>query len=102
MQRQVEAYNAHDLDGFLACYAEDVVVEDARGAVTMRGKEELREAFGRLFSEFPAVHVEVPTRIRIGEYVIDEEQISGREQPLHAVVVYHVCDDGIDHMRVIR
>ncbi len=31
MHRQVEAYNAGEVDAFVACYAQNVVIEDADG-----------------------------------------------------------------------
>jgi hypothetical protein len=33
VERQVRAYNKRDVDAFVACYAESVVVEDGSGAV---------------------------------------------------------------------
>jgi ketosteroid isomerase-like protein len=53
VERQVRAYNAHDLDEFIACYAEEAVVEGADGRVVMSGREEMREQYGRLFDELP-------------------------------------------------
>src|SRR5213080_3369353 len=40
---QLDAYNARDLDRFVACYTDDVIVEDAAGNVLMRGADGLRE-----------------------------------------------------------
>ena len=28
VERQVDAYNAHDLDAFVACYTDDIVTSD--------------------------------------------------------------------------
>lgn len=28
VERQVDAYYRHDIDGFVACYSEDAVIED--------------------------------------------------------------------------
>ena len=36
-QAQLEAYNAQDLDGHCACFADDVVVADLNGAITVNG-----------------------------------------------------------------
>lgn len=38
VERQVRAYNEHNIDEFMACFAEDVVIEDADGSVLMRGR----------------------------------------------------------------
>src|SRR5205085_2086327 len=41
VQQQLDAYNARDLEGFVACYAADAVVEDASGQALMSGDEAL-------------------------------------------------------------
>ena len=73
---QLEAYNAADLEGFLACYAEDAVVLDEAGAVTMQGREQMRERYGRLFSGFREIHANVEIRIAMGRHCIDHERWS--------------------------
>lgn len=104
IERQERAYNAHDLDAFVGCYAEDVVVEDADGKVVMSGRDDMRERYGRLFAASPDVRAEVVTRIRVGSYVIDEELVTGLSGgDLHAVAIYRLGADGsIDHVRFLR
>jgi hypothetical protein len=103
VEEHIQAYNERDLDRFVACFSSDCVMEDARGVVLAHGHAELRAGFGRLFDENPELHCDVVSRVRVGEYVVDEEHITGRvggEQ--HAVVVSHVSRGVIDHQRVIR
>ena len=105
IDRQVDAYNQRDLDGFVACYAPATVIEDAVGGLLMQGEDAVRNAYGELFRASPDLHVEIAKRIQIGEYVIDEELVTGRRgaaEALHAVVVYHVSDGFIDHVRLIQ
>jgi hypothetical protein len=104
VDRQVRAYNDRDLDGFVACYAEAVVVENADGEVVIRGRDELRERYGRLFASAPSLRAEVATRIRVGSFVVDEERITGRpDGELHAVAIYRLDGDGlIDRVRFLR
>lgn len=104
VERQERAYNAHDLEGFVACYAGDVVIENADGAVVMRGHDAMRAHYGRLFASCPDVHAEVLTRIRVGSYVIDEERVTGRPGgDIHAVAIYRLAGDGlIEHVRLLR
>jgi hypothetical protein len=40
VERQVAAYNTHDVERFVACYAEDVVIEDGHGQVSVRGRDQ--------------------------------------------------------------
>jgi len=99
---QVDAYNARDIDRFVACYTDDVIVEDAAGNVLMRGAEALREGYGPFFEENPGLRGEILHRVELGDYVVDEERITGwGPAPVHAVVVYHLAGDRIDHVRLI-
>ena len=96
VEAQVDAYNSHDLEAFVSCYAEEVVVKDADGNELVRGRERMRERYGRLFNESPSVQAEILTRIRLGRYVIDEERVTGRaDGDLHAAVVYRLDEDGL-------
>ena len=99
----VEAYNARDVERFLACYAPDCVIEDARGNVLMHGHDEMRAHFERVFGESPQLHCAIAHRVRVGEYVVDEERITGRVGgDQHGVVISHVAGDVIDHQRFVR
>jgi hypothetical protein len=104
VERQVRAYNERDLDEFVACYAEGVMVEDADGAILVSGRDEMAQRYGRLFASAPDLHGEIVTRIRIGSYVVDEERITGRpDGELHAVAIYRLDGDGlIDRVRFLR
>ena len=103
--RQVSAYNRRDLNAFLECYAPDAVIENANGDVVMESRAAMRAAYSELFAESPALHVEIATRIRVGEYVIDEEVVTGRHgspEAIRVAAIYHVRDGAIDHVRLIR
>lgn len=104
VERQERAYNTHDLDGFVACYAEGVVIEDAEGNVIMSGRGEMRDRYGRLFAGSPNLRAQVVTRIRVGSYVIDEERVTGRaDGDVHTVAIYRLDTHGsIDHVRFLR
>jgi len=67
--RQVRAWNAGDLEAFLLCFAEDVVVEDADGNVQSTGRNVLRTTYGQLLAEQPDREYEIVTRIRVGPWL---------------------------------
>jgi hypothetical protein len=103
VEEHIQAYNARDLERFVACFSADCVMEDARGEVLARGHADLRALFRRLFDENPELHCEVVHRTRVGDYVVDEEHITGRDGgDQRAVVVSHVSGGVIDHQRVVR
>ena len=97
VEAQVKAYNAHDLDGFLACYSRDIIIRDGEGSVLVQGIEEMRMQFSALFQASPALHAKILTRIDVGAYIVLEERIEGYDgEPLRGVMVYHQTGDTID------
>lgn len=104
VQGQLDAYNARDIDRFMACYTDDVVIEDADGNVTMQGQETMRAHYGAMFAKYPELHCNLVNRIRIGEHVIDEERVTGRgPAEVHAVAIYRLAADGrIARVRFLR
>ncbi|GAB1597189.1 nuclear transport factor 2 family protein [Lysobacter claricitrinus] len=76
VQEQLDAYNARDLERFLACYAENVVVAGADGAAMMTGLEEMRAVYSALFANSPNLRAELGARFQAGRYVVDEERVS--------------------------
>jgi hypothetical protein len=106
VQAQLEAYNRRDLEAFLACYAPDCRMEDGAGAVMAADREAMRPSYAALFANSPDLHLDVPTRIVAGSYVIDEEHGTGARLPgfseeVHGAVVYRVADGLIRHVRVL-
>jgi uncharacterized protein (TIGR02246 family) len=74
--RQLVAYNAADLEAFLSCYAEDVVVLGEDGSPTMSGRAQMRERYGALFSQCRDVRASVVTRLSVGRHCVDHERWS--------------------------
>lgn len=104
VERQVRAYNARDLEGFLACFAEEVVIEDANGQMRMTGREAMREQYGQVVADFPDIEYEILTRIRVGSYVVDEEHVTGGPSgDIRAIAIYRLDSGGlIDRVRFLR
>jgi len=85
VQAQLDAYNAHDVDAFVACYATTVKMFDAAGHLVVDGRDAARARYAALFAGSPALCAEVTQRTRIGGadgwYVVDTERVSGRNEP---------------------
>ena len=101
VDRQITAFRDRDLERFLGFYVADVKVKDFDGNVLMDGLAAMRGQYGPLFRDSPQLSVEIPCRIVAGDYVIDEEDITGFvlagfPPAMHAVVVYRVRD-GLIH-----
>jgi hypothetical protein len=80
VQRQVNAYNAQDLDAFVSTYSDDVVVARAgSGDTVVAGKAALRERYGAMFARYPSCRVRIAERRTEGaSVVLDREVITGR------------------------
>ncbi|MDX2218396.1 MAG: nuclear transport factor 2 family protein [Burkholderiales bacterium] len=103
VEAQLAAYNAQDVDAFVACFAEDVVIEDGAGQVVSTGRAVMRENYARMFSTYPQNRAEILHRIVQGAYVVDHERITGRtSEPYFAVAIYRVEAGLIRHVRFLR
>jgi hypothetical protein len=100
--RVLVALNAHDLDAFVACYADDATIEDGHDDVFVRGHDELRARYGPMFERLPDVRIEALTRTDVGGFVVQEELVTGRGEPERHVAVYLVRDDRIQRERLLR
>lgn len=100
-QGQLEAYNAQNLEVFLSFYHNDVEIYYGNEAdPKMTGLEAMRAAYGDLFRKFPKQYAKLTNRMVQGNYVVDQEEVSGRgDDLLHAVATYEVLDKKI---RVVR
>lgn len=94
VRRQLEAYNARDLDGFVACYADDVrVYRPPASEPVLVGKAALAEHYAKHRFNLPGLHAELRARMVLGSKVVDHERISGvREAPFEVAAVYEVAD----------
>jgi hypothetical protein len=101
VDRVIEALNAHDLDAFVACYAPDATIENGHDKVVARGHDELRARYGPMFEESPDVRVESLSRTDVGEFVVQEERVTGRGEPQRHVAVYLVQNGVIARERLL-
>jgi ribosomal protein S18 acetylase RimI-like enzyme len=105
VRHQLTAYNNRDIDAFIACYAEDCVIEDGVGNVTMRGTAAMHESYARMFESSPELHCHLASRTIVGNYILDEERVTGRagrDGQSHVVAVYRVENGLIQHVRFLR
>ena len=71
VQAQLEAYNARDLNAFLATYAEDAELFEHPSKLLASGMAQLRERYAARFAD-PILHALVLKRIVMGNFVIDQ------------------------------
>ena len=102
VERVLAALNAHDVEAFVACYAPDATIEDGCDTVFAHGHDGLRERYAPLFERFPDVRVEPVMRTAVGEYVVQEEQVTGRGAAERHVAVYTIRGGLIVRERLLR
>jgi hypothetical protein len=94
VQRQVEAYNEHDLESFVASYSD--VVEIFRmpsAAPAISGKRQLAEFYATQRFSIPDLKAEILDRIVSGNKVVDLERVHGlRADPVEMIAVYEIVD----------
>ena|SRR2546421_7360054 len=98
VQRQLDAYNARDVDAWLATYAGDAQQFEHPAALLASGSAQLRERITVRFRE-PNLHARLIQRIVLGQMVIDHEEVSrtfpeGRGK-IKLVAIYEVRDSRI-------
>jgi hypothetical protein len=103
VQRQVNAFNAHNLDALLATYAEDVKLFDFPDQLLSTGRTALRAHYERQLGPDSKVHWEVRKRIVAGNVVIDEVRWTGRAdgKSSEGVGIYQVRNGLIQSVRAV-
>lgn len=92
VQRQLDTYNAQDLEAFLATYAPDCVIADLNGAITQSGHAAIRTRYAAMFAQYPENKARLINRMALGDVVIDHEDVTrGPNGPrLEAIAIYTV------------
>lgn len=98
MQRQLEAYNAHDLDRFVAEYSDDIqVFRPPATEAILSGKAAFAAHYANNRFTLPTLHAVVVSRMVVGDKVVDHERITGLQTDVvEAIVVYQVVGEQID------
>ena len=95
VQEQFEAYNAKDMKGWLATYAQNAEQFSLHGERLARGHDEMRMRMEPCFAE-PDLHAKLLNRTAMGNVVVDLEIITrnlpeGRST-VEMVCIYEIAD----------
>lgn len=98
IQKQLDAYNAKNLDALLDTYAPDAEQYTLHGPLLAKGHDALRARFAQRFSE-PNLHARLVSRTVMGNFVTDLEVVT-RNFPegkgsVEMLCVYEVIDGRI-------
>jgi hypothetical protein len=91
---QLAAYNAQDLEGFLATYADSIAVQNLGDTVAVEGKEALRRSTEEWFARAPRARSEVVRRMVMGPFVVDQQRLTGAPDgsPVDVIGIFEVRD----------
>jgi len=96
--RQAEAYNAHDLEGFLACFAPDVVIRSGDGTVLTEGIDAMRTTYDGWFQSLAGLRAETIDRVEHGPWVVDKEHVTAQGLDMEGLLAYRVRNGLIDRV----
>lgn len=107
VQKQLDTYNARDLEGFMSVMSEDVsLVNFEDGSLIAEGFENVKTIYKGLFEGSPELHSTLKNRMVFGNQVIDHESITGRmgqKDIIELIVIYEVNDEQkIEKITVLR
>ena len=73
--RQLDAYNAQDLDTYVSFFAEDCVVSGLNGTPTESSRAAIRARYAKAFAQYPENKAILKNRIAVGNTVVDHELV---------------------------
>jgi ketosteroid isomerase-like protein len=104
-ERGTDTFNAHDIDGFAAVLADDVVFQ-APGGMRGQGKPACVEFYGGWLSAFPDGHVEVHDVHFIDDVAVEEGTFSGTHNGVLHTLTGDIPPTGrsvsLDYIQVLR
>ena len=100
VQRQLEAYNAHDADRFAAEYTDDVTLYKLPATEPfLRGKQQMRDHYASHRFTLPDLHAKIVKRMVFGNKVIDQEYVTGLPGgPVEVAAIFAVTPAGISRV----
>ena len=95
-QKQLDAYNAQDLDTYVSYFAEDCVVSGLNGTPTETSRAAIKARYAKAFETFPENKAELKNRVAVGNTVVDHELVirkPGGEQ--FEIIAIYTFKDGL-------
>ena len=96
-QKQLDAYNAQDLETYVSYFAEDCIVSGLNGTPTETSREAIKARYAKAFASFPQNKAYLKGRVATGNTVVDHELViraPGGEQ-FEIIAIYSFRDGQI-------
>lgn len=96
VQASVDAYNAHDVEAYVACFAPAATFGHLGGRILLDSREAMNGFYAMQFSERPNIQCSVKQRSVMGPFVVDLQALSGEGMPaMEAMVVHEIREERI-------
>ncbi len=102
VQKQLDAYNAKDIDAFMATYSDDIKLYRYPDQLFSEGKQAMREGYQRFFETTPNLNAAIRNRMIIGNKIIDQEWVTANDQSFGAIAIYEVTEGKISKVTFIQ
>ncbi|WP_339756409.1 nuclear transport factor 2 family protein [uncultured Winogradskyella sp.] len=90
IQKQLDAYNARDVNAFMSAYTEDIKLYNYPNELLSEGQDQMRKDYVSWFKRTPDLKAASKKRIIIGNKVIDHEQITANGKVFNTVAIYEI------------
>ncbi len=94
--KQLDAYNAQDLETYVSFFAENCVVSGLNGTSTETSRAAIKARYAKAFAQFPQNKAVLKNRIAVGNTVVDHELViraPGSEQ--FEIIAIYTFKDGL-------
>ena len=101
VQANIDAYNAHDLDAYIATFTPSATFGQLGGRILLDSRDAMAGFYKQFFEARPTVHCKIKQRSVLGPFVIDlqeiaDEAISAQEQPaMQAMIISEIREGRI-------
>jgi hypothetical protein len=105
VKKQQIAYNARDIEKFAPNFSDSVkLYRMGSDEPFCLGRDELYERYAALFERSPDLNFILTNRLVCGNFVIDEELVSGLEpgREVRAIAIYEIKDSLIQNVWFIK
>ncbi|MDC0006338.1 nuclear transport factor 2 family protein [Winogradskyella sp.] len=102
VQKQLDAYNARDIDAFIATYTNNIKLYNFPETLRSEGEEPMRKSYASYFKNTPDLNCRLLKRMVIGNKVIDHEFITANGNTFKAIAIYEVENGLISKVTFIR
>jgi hypothetical protein len=93
--KQLDAYNAQDLDTYVSFFAADCVVSGLNGVPTETSRDAIKARYAKAFAQFPQNKAVLKNRIAVGNTVVDHELVIRAPGEQFEIIAIYTFKDGL-------